>query len=183
MGRLPNLTPETMTALQRRVHDAIASGPRGSVRGPFPALLHCPAAADHLQRLGEYLRFGSALPARAREVAILATSRHWKCQHEWHSHEPLALEAGVPAAPVAAMRGGEEPRFDDPTDRAVHEFAVALLKRGAVGERAYRAARDALGAAGVVELVVVVGYYTTLAMTLNAHEVPLPPGVAPPLAP
>jgi 4-carboxymuconolactone decarboxylase len=34
----------------------------------------------------------------------------------------------------------------------------------------------------VVELTALIGYYTMVAMTLNAHEIPLPSGVEPPLA-
>jgi 4-carboxymuconolactone decarboxylase len=36
---------------------------------------------------------------------------------------------------------------------------------------------------GVVELTALIGYYTMVAMTLNAHEFPLPAGVEPPFAP
>ena len=39
------------------------------------------------------------------------------------------------------------------------------------------------GPGGVVELTGVIGYYTMVAMTLNAHEIPLPDGATPPLAP
>jgi 4-carboxymuconolactone decarboxylase len=47
----------------------------------------------------------------------------------------------------------------------------------------YRAAEARWGAKGVVELVAVVGYYTMVSMALNAHEIPLPEGVAEPLSP
>jgi 4-carboxymuconolactone decarboxylase len=47
----------------------------------------------------------------------------------------------------------------------------------------YRAAEARWGAAGVVELAAVVGYYTMVSMTLNAHEIPLPEGIAAPLSP
>ena len=41
--RFTTLTPETMNADQKRVADAIQSGPRGAgVRGPFNALLRSP---------------------------------------------------------------------------------------------------------------------------------------------
>jgi 4-carboxymuconolactone decarboxylase len=43
--------------------------------------------------------------------------------------------------------------------------------------------RDRWGAVGVVELTTLIGYYTLVSMTLNAHHIPLPDGAAPPLAP
>jgi 4-carboxymuconolactone decarboxylase len=35
----------------------------------------------------------------------------------------------------------------------------------------------------VVELTTLIGYYTLVSMTLNAHHIPLPDGAAAPLAP
>ena len=44
-----------MTPEQRRVHDAVVSGPRGELRGPLRAVLHRPELADKWQQLGELL--------------------------------------------------------------------------------------------------------------------------------
>ena len=53
--RFTTLTPETMTADQKRVADAIQSGPRGAgLRGPFNALLRSPELCDLVQRLGAF---------------------------------------------------------------------------------------------------------------------------------
>jgi len=52
MSRLPLPDPEKLTPEQRRAYDAIASGPRGGVRGPFAALLYVPELADRIQSLG-----------------------------------------------------------------------------------------------------------------------------------
>ena len=183
MSRLPIPTLETMTPEQRRVYDDIRTGPRGSVRGPFPVLLISPKVADPLQRLGAYLRFDTPLPARARELATLIAARHWTCQIEWYSHAPLALKSGVPEPLVAAIKGRKQPALDDPADKAVYDVSTELLNKGTVSEPTHKAAVQALGAESVVELVVLVGYYTTLAMTINAHAVPMPEGVNPPLAP
>ena len=61
-SRFTTLTPETMTADQKRVADAIQSGPRGAgLRGPFNALLRSPELCDLVQRLGAFVRFGTCL--------------------------------------------------------------------------------------------------------------------------
>ena len=70
MSRLPPLETHEMNTEQRRVHDEIANGPRGSVRGPFPVLVRSPGLADHVQKAGGYLRYESALPGKLRELAI-----------------------------------------------------------------------------------------------------------------
>jgi len=176
MSRLPIPIPDTMTPAQRKVHEDIRTGPRGSVRGPFPVLLVSPPCADSLQKLGAYLRYETPLAARVRELATIIAARHWTCQIEWQSHEPLALKAGVPASLVNAIKSRAKPTFDDPTDKVVYDVSTELLNKGTVSEETHKAAVQALGAQSVVELVVLVGYYTTLAMTINAHGIPPNPG-------
>ena len=73
--RFANLEPERMSEAQKRVHDAIAGGPRGGVRGPFGVLLRSPELADRVQKVGEHLRFNSSLPARLNEFAILINAQ------------------------------------------------------------------------------------------------------------
>jgi 4-carboxymuconolactone decarboxylase len=81
-----------MTPDQRRVHDAVVSGPRGELRGPLRAVLHRPELADKWQQLGELLRFRTSLPPQLKELAILVTGRHCHAQLEWHIHEQMALK-------------------------------------------------------------------------------------------
>jgi 4-carboxymuconolactone decarboxylase len=56
-----------------------------------------------------------------------------------------------------------------------------MLQAGTVNEPVYEAVERRWGARGVVELTALIGYYTMVSMTLNAHEIPLPVGAAPPL--
>ena len=97
MARIPLPTPETMTPEQRRVYDAVVSGPRGALRGPLLRALHRPELADKWQQLGELLRYRTSLPPRLSELAILVTARHCNCELEWHIHEEMALKAGLDA--------------------------------------------------------------------------------------
>ncbi len=176
MSRLPLPSPETMTAEQRKVHEDIRTGPRGGVGGPFPVLLISPSCADSLQKLGAYLRYETPLSARVRELATIIAARHWTCQIEWQSHEPLAIKAGVPAALVEAIKSRGKPTFDDPQDKAVYEVSTELLNKGTLSEATHKSGLQSLGAQSLVELVVLIGYYTTLAMTINAHGIAPKPG-------
>ena len=69
MPRLPDIDVDAMTEAQRKMYDSITSGPRGSVRGPFKALLHAPEAGNLVQAMGAHLRFGGALSGDLRELA------------------------------------------------------------------------------------------------------------------
>ena len=183
MARISLPAPDEMTAEQRRVHDAIVAGPRGTVIGPLRAVIHNPRLAERWSALGEVLRFGTSLPKRLNELAIIVTGRRWTSQIEWWVHARAAAEAGLPEAAIEAIRMGEPPEFDEPDEALVYEFARQLQQSGRVPFEIYRAAEARWGAAGVVELTAVVGYYTMVSMTLNAHEIPLPDGVAEPLSP
>ncbi|MBV8512330.1 MAG: carboxymuconolactone decarboxylase family protein, partial [Xanthobacteraceae bacterium] len=79
MARIPLPSPDTLTAEQKRVYDAIVSGPRGALRGPLRAALHNPELADKWQQLGELLRYRTSLPPQLSELAILVTARHCNC--------------------------------------------------------------------------------------------------------
>ena len=74
MARIPLPSPDEMTPEQRRVHDTIVAGPRGTVIGPLRAVIHNPALAERWSALGEILRFGTSLPKRLNELAILVTA-------------------------------------------------------------------------------------------------------------
>lgn len=95
--RFPTLSREQMTDTQRGAYDAIVAGPRGGARGPFNALLRSPELADRVQKVGEYLRFRSSVPARLNELAILVNARFGGSKFEFHAHRVLALKAGLVA--------------------------------------------------------------------------------------
>jgi 4-carboxymuconolactone decarboxylase len=169
-SRIPLVDVDALDATQRATFDRIA-GTRGKVAGPFLALLHSPELADRVQAVGAFIRFESSLDDATRELAILVTARSWSCQFEWAAHAPLALAAGVSADQLDAVAGGRRPASLEPTAAAVHDFVAELSRNGRVGDATYAAALGRLGVARLVELTALVGYYTLLAMTLNAHEI------------
>ena len=72
-----------MTEAQRAAADELIAGPRKGVKGPFIPLLRSPELMARLQKVGEYLRFDSALPPRLSEFATLVVARGWTQQFEW----------------------------------------------------------------------------------------------------
>jgi 4-carboxymuconolactone decarboxylase len=181
--RFPPLHPEAMTADQRRVADAIASGPRGGLRGPFQAWLRSPEIANRLQKVGEYLRFSSSVPRRLNELAILITARAWDAQFEWYAHHRLALEAGLDPAVAADIAEGRRPAAMQADEAVVYDFCTELRATHRVSDATLAAAQGLLGEAGVIDLIAVSGYYDIVSMTLNVAEVPLPDGLPDPLKP
>lgn len=68
--RLPLPPMEALDGAQRAAAQALIDGPRKAVYGPFVPLLRTPALLDRVAQLGEALRFGGALDARVRELAM-----------------------------------------------------------------------------------------------------------------
>jgi 4-carboxymuconolactone decarboxylase len=183
MRRLPPLDPAALSAGQKALYDKIVSGPRGRVAGPLEAMVLCAAAGDPLQELGGRLRFDGVLPGKLRELAILVAARFWSAQFEWHAHARIAREEGLDAAVIAAIAEGAAPEFSSPEQAVVYGFCRELHETHAVGDETYARAVELLGQEAVIELTVLCGYYTAVSMILNTFQVPLPEGVAPPLAP
>lgn len=171
-----------MTDSQRRFHDDIVSGPRGSMRGPFLAWIHSPDFADRAQKLGEYCRFNSVLEPRLSELAILITARNWTAQFEWFAHEPMALAGGLSPEVIADIRERKTPSFDEADEAAVYAFCMELHREHKVSDATYGKALAQVGEQGMVDLVGVLGYYGLVSMTLNVFEAALPDGVPPPLS-
>jgi len=183
LPRIPLFSPDTMTDDQRRVYENIISGPRKTLVGPLRAALHNPELADRWQLLGELLRFRTSLSARVSELAIVVTARRWNSQVEWYIHSQAARKAGLSDAALEAIREARSPQLDSPGETAIYEFSRQLLEFGCVSDETYAEVQQELGVTGIVELAAVIGYYTMVSMTLNAHEVPLPDAAEPPLQP
>jgi 4-carboxymuconolactone decarboxylase len=183
MARLNLPSVEEMNAEQRDVHDEIVNGVRRRLIGPLRAVIHSPDLARRWSRLGEYLRFSTTLPKKLNELAIIVTGRRWNSQLEFHIHSEAAKAAGLDAACVEAIRRAEPPTFADEAEVEVYEFARQLQQTGTVEPSVHAAVTARWGERGVVELAGVIGYYTMVSMTLNAHEIPLPEGASPPLEP
>jgi len=182
-GRLPPIPPEHYTPEQKRIADGITGGPRGGLRGPFPAMLRSPVVAERFQLLGEYLRFNSSIPPALNELAILITARAWSAQYEWYAHHLLAMKAGLPPAIAEAIAEGRKPAGMDADQAIVYQFCSELHRDKQVSDATYAATRDRFGENGIIDLIAVSGYYVAVAMTLNVAQVPLPPGVPVPLKP
>src|SRR5258705_175684 len=107
--RFTPLSQRDMTLDQQRVAQAVATGPRGGLRGPFHALLRSPELADRVRHLGDYVRFESTVPAALRELAILLVARFWSAHYEWNAHRKHALAAGFAPLVSGATKGRNRP--------------------------------------------------------------------------
>jgi len=179
--RLLPIPPSEMTEAQRRAAQAVIEGPRGALYGPFVPLLRSPELLENAQRMGEYLRYRSAIGVRLSELAILVTARQWNQGVEWAIHAPIAAQVGVPPDVINAIARRERPAGMLVDESVVHDFCVELHQNKAVSDPVYNDAVALFGEQGVVDLMGLNGYYTFLAMVMNTARTAIPVSSAAPL--
>ena len=190
-SRFPLLSNDQMTAAQKELASRIRSGPRANVAGsaansatlgsPFNVFLRSPELGDHLQNVGSYIRFKSVLGSRLSEFAILITARHWTAQYEWHAHHRLAMQAGLNPEVAAAVAQGSRPTNMKADEEAIYNFCQELHTNKSLSDASFKAVTDLFGEQGVMDLIAVNGYYSTVAMVLNVDRTPVTGGAPPPL--
>lgn len=174
--RMPPLAAADLTPAQVSAVERITAGPRGALLGPFAVLLRTPELMDRLQDVGAYLRYQKRLEPALFELVVLLVARHFDQAFEWAHHHPLALAAGLDPDVVRVVGEGGGPATSDPTVRVVWQVVDSLLALGDVDDETYAEAVGLLGEERLVEVVVAVGYYTTLALVMNVARTPPEPG-------
>jgi 4-carboxymuconolactone decarboxylase len=174
--RLPPIDPSRWTDDQRRCADEIIAGPRRALISPFVPLLRSPELCTHAQRMGEYLRYRSAIGLRLSELAILVTASHWDQQVEWSIHVPIAQREGIARTVIDAIAQGQSPAFVHDDERLVHSACRQMLTDKRINDATWAALVAQFGEQGAVDLTGIVGYYTMLSIVMNGAQTPPPPG-------
>jgi 4-carboxymuconolactone decarboxylase len=179
--RLGPIAFAQMSASQQVAAQAVIDGPRGALYGPFVPLIRSPELMAAAQRMGEYLRYRSAIGTRLTELAILVTARAWSQQVEWAIHAPIARDYGIAEEVIAVIAARQRPEGLLEDETVVYDFCMQLHQRQRVDDATYAAALAAFGEHGVVDLMGINGYYTFLAMVMNAAQTAVPASSAAPL--
>ena len=159
---------EGLTPEQARLFDWIVES-RGTLVRPFQVLLHAPRKAEHLARLGHMVRFESGLDGASRELAILATGKAHGCQYVWDTHVDIALREGVRPEALAHLDGGAGELTTG--EAAIVDTVWELCTSSCLSELTFSRIEAELSTAGVVELSVLVGYYTLLGYSMAVFDV------------
>lgn len=176
VDRLPPLPSDQWSSEQRACAEEIIAGPRGALVEPFIPMLRSPELCTHAQRMGEYLRYRSAIGQRLSELAILITARHWDQQVEWSIHAPIAIREGISPAVVEAIAKRQEPIYDKDDERLVHLLVKQTLQDRRIDDQTWKNAIQAFDEQGVVDVLGIVGYYTMLSFMMNGAQTPPPAG-------
>ncbi len=179
--RMPAMSLEKMTDLQKKYAEEIIRGPRGALYGPFVPLIRSPELMDRAQRVGEYLRYKSAIGTKLSELVILITARQWTQQVEWAIHEPIAVKSGIKREIISAIADGRYPIGMSADEQIVYDFCTELHVNKSVSDPTYERALRRFGEQGVIDMLGINGYYTFLAMIMNGTRTAVPDGKPAPL--
>lgn len=179
--RLPPISPDKYSEAQKKAAEEFAGGRGYEVRGPFVPLIRSPEVMLRAKAMGDHLRFKSALAPRLSEMVILITAREWTQQYEWVAHHDIAIKAGLRPEIAEAIADWRRPVGMAEDEEAAYDVSTEIQRSKRVSDVTWNKAVAKFGEAGVIDLLGINGYYTFLAMTMNAARTALPTGVAEPL--
>ncbi len=187
---MPRLAPLDLNKLdpeQKKVADAIMSGPRGGLRGPFEPLATQPACSPTAPRSSANIAASAQLAAARTccELAICLVGRHFKAQYEFYAHARLAKEAGLLRR--RSSRRCRPARQSPPVHARRREDRLRLRHRVSRRPTACRRPTTSVPSTPSASRASSIwwaccGYYMLVSMTLNVFEMPLPPGEPDPAA-
>jgi 4-carboxymuconolactone decarboxylase len=174
MNRTLEIPPEKLTAEQTKIFEQLTAG-RGRILGPYKIWIHSPPVASGMEQIGTFLNKRSSLSPREVEIGILVIAEHWKADYVRTAHIREGKRVGLSQETIDAILAGGDPKLTDPHERAVHRFAAALVSGTRLSDAEFAEIEQAIGRAGIAEVLVLLGYYTSVSMAMKVHEVPIPP--------
>lgn len=170
-GRYAEIPYDQMTPEQQEGYRAVTES-RGRLPGPTKIWVHNPKLAKAASPLGAHFRTGYSLSEREREIAVCIINSKWHSAYPTAAHERAGKEAGLPAATVEALLEGLPASFSDPREQVVYEIATTLSQARWVPKGLYDRAVELLGHVGITDVIVLMGYYTAVSLTLAFYDVP-----------
>ena len=147
----------------------------------FKALVNSPNAARAFSGLGQYIRYGSKLDPRLREMAILQVGWLSRSAYEWSHHVKLGHDFGVSDADVQALIDDTDgkPGHLDALTRSVLQAAREMTRDGAMSEATFAALHSELGDELIVDLTLTIGFYNAVVRVLGTLQIDVEPEYMP----
>jgi 4-carboxymuconolactone decarboxylase len=171
--RIKEIPENELTPEQAKVFKDLVAG-RGRLLTPYKIWIHSPKLAAAMETIGTFLNKSSSLSEREVELTICIIANHWKGEYVWAAHVKMCLDLGFPIEVFDAIRAGETPKLDDERARAVYDLAMIAMAPGGGSDEVFSRAEKVLGREGIAEVLVLLGYYSSVAMGMKLHRIPPP---------
>jgi 4-carboxymuconolactone decarboxylase len=169
--RLPPLQPDEWVDDVYKALSVMVSPERLERRDPGTALatlVRHPKLTRAFLRFNGYLLFGSTLPPRLRELAILRVAHRRNCDYEWVHHVVMGTEVGLSADVIEAVKRGEAA---DEFDQAILTAVDELEEKSNMTDATWAVLSEQLDERQRMDLVFTIGCYGLLAMAFNTFGV------------
>ena len=170
--RIKEIAKENLTPQQTKVFEDIVAK-RGRLLGPYKIWIHSPRLAEGMETVGTFLNKQGSLSEKEVEIGVLLISDHWDADYVRNAHIDLGRKAGLTDREIADILAGKDPKFADPHNDAVYKFAKSLSGGGKMTDDEFNAVEKVLGREGVAEVLVLLGYYTSVSLGMKVHQVPV----------
>jgi alkylhydroperoxidase family enzyme len=150
---------------------------RGYVSNILMSLSHAPAGLEAFAAYGEYVRYGTELPGRVRELCVLAIA----CgnQYAWSHHHPHALKAGLTQRELDSLESGALADSISVAEKAAIRYTREFAQGGNVGDETFAELRKHFSDRQITDLTLLCGYFMALGATITAFRVQLEPNFTP----
>jgi 4-carboxymuconolactone decarboxylase len=171
-GRYAEIPTEQLTSEQKDAYDYIMRE-RGMCPGPYRIWLQNPKLLTAMTPIGVYFQKKMQITKAEREIVTNCINGKWAtAAYSNGEHEKIGEQAGLPAETVQALIAGLPARFEDPRHQVVYEITQCLIAPRHVPKGLYVRAVELLGDAGLADVTVLIGYFTSVSLTLAAYDVP-----------
>ena len=139
----------------------------------YRVLAHSPRAARSLNTLARFIRDGSRLDPRLRELAILQVSYLARSAWGYSHHVRIGREIGLSNDEIRAVAEETQgrPTSLDPLAKAVLRAAREMTVDLAVSDETFAALRQGLDTERLTDLVVTISFYNGLVRLLETMRV------------
>jgi 4-carboxymuconolactone decarboxylase len=170
-GRYAEIPYDKMTPEQQDGYNSMLEA-RGRLPGPAKIWVHNPKLSKVIGPFGAHFRTGYSLSEREREIAVCIVNSKWHSIYPTNAHERAAKAAGLPDDKVEAILSGLPTSFTDKREQVIYEIAMCLTNSRWVAKGLYDRAVEALGHVGITDVITLMGFYTSVSMTLAFYDVP-----------
>jgi 4-carboxymuconolactone decarboxylase len=171
--RIKEIPENELSPEQAKVFKDLVAG-RGRLLTPYKIWIHSPKLAAALETIGTFLNKASSLTEREVELTICIIANHWKGEYVWAAHVKMCRDLEFPQEVFDAIRAGQTPALDNERERAVYDLAMIAMAPGGGSDEVFERADRLLGRNGIAEVIALLGYYSSVAMGMKLHRVPVP---------
>ena len=171
----PRIPPGSRREIGRLNALIVAAIGRAAGTGRPPNLFT--TLARHRRLFRAWLRFAGALmprgalPRADTELVILRVAHNCRCDYEWRHHERLGRAAGLSEADIGRVLDGQAATGWTPRQTLLLRAADELHDHRELSDELWEALRGELSEVELIELVMLIGHYEMLAMTIGSLRI------------